>query len=341
MSLENNKIVDYFFIQELFDVGFNYGKGWKSHYFREAQNCFKKNYTQLNKWRPNQKDPKKWGHYNDENLWSWTNRINTHPNCCLSFYNWAIKYNPNIFTEFGNPDYHEHNAKQMWGFIDEFFELIFTTNRTDKYLRELKVKCQKSWNNGNITVIAILMSLRDSFGEISDLDYTFDYGDGDDMNGIDLSFKLPTGELKTIQIKSGTFQEIDNKIIVKGSPNDLSYKTDYYGYAGVDSWRGSTSVILFNNTPNLYKENKNVIVNGENVIYKKIKHMGIPEKLNDLLVFCGKKDIEFTIIKEDESNHISFDKEKNKITLVISNTDDSNLEKLIDDKILELKEMFK
>ena len=336
-----NKKIDFSFIQDLFDIGFDDGNGWKSYYFREAQSCFKKHFEPLNKWKPNPKDPKKYGHYNDENLWSWTNRINTHPNCCLSFYNWAIKYNPDMFIDFGNPKYHEHNAKQMWEFVDNFFDLIFTTETTDKYLRELKVKCQKSWNNGNITVIAIIMSLFDSFGGVSEINYTFEYGDGDDMNGIDLSFKLPNGELKTMQIKSGKFQNMGDEFHINGSPNDLTYSEDYYGYANVDYWKGFTSVIIFNNTPNLYKDGKTVIVKKEYEIYNKIQHMPIPEKLNELLVLCGRNDIEFILKKEDEINSVNYNNETKKITINFIDHEDKEMETLLDNKLIELKKLFK
>ena len=56
MNIDNNKKMDYQFIQGLFDLGFNYGEGWKSHYFREAQSCFEKHFTPLNKWRQNPND---------------------------------------------------------------------------------------------------------------------------------------------------------------------------------------------------------------------------------------------------------------------------------------------
>lgn len=337
MNTSKTLNIDYSFMSNLFDKGWS---GFKGSYFREAQICFKKQFEPLNKWKPNPKDPTKYGHYTDDNLWSWTNRINTHPNCCLSFYKWATKYDPNIFVEFGNPKYHDYNAKKMWEFVDHFFDLIFTNKTTDKYLRELKVKCQQSWNSGNITVIAINLSLKDAFGEISDVEYTFDYGDGDDMNGVDLSFKLPNGELKTMQIKSGTFQNMGNEFHVNGSPNDLKYDVDYYGYARVDSWKGFTSVIIFDNSPKLYKDNKTVIVKTEYQIYNKIKHMPIPEKLNELVRLCGINNIEFTIHKS-EDNSVEFINEEKKFIVNFADGEDKEFENLLDSKISELKETFK
>ena len=336
------KDINYNFINKLFDLGFQKGKGWKSHYFREAQSCFKKHFEPLNKWKINEKDPKKReGHFNDQNVWSWTNRINTHPNCCLSFYKWAIKYDPNMFIDFGNPEFHEHNAKKMWEFVDKFFDLIFTTTTTDKYLRELKIKCSKSWNNGNLTMITILLNLKSTFGEVSDVDFTFDYGDGGDMDGFDLSFKISTGEIKTIQIKSGKFLNMKDEFLVNCSPNDLDYDTDYYGYASLDDWERVVSVIIFENTPQLYKQDDTIIVKSEYVKFNKIQYMGVPDKLNELLILCGRKDIEFILKKEDGANSIDYNNESKKITINFIDHEDVEMENLLDNKIKELKELFK
>ena len=340
MNIVNNKKMDFQFIQGLFDLGFDYGKGWKSHYFREAQSCFEKHFTPLNKWRQNPNDSTTYGHFNDYNLWSWTNRINTHPNCCLSLYNWALKNNPKVFIDFGNPEFHEYNAKRMWVFADKYFDLIFTTKTTDKYYRELKTKCQKSWNNGNITMIAIIMSLVEAFKNVTDIEYTYSYGDGEDMNGVDLSFKI-NDTIKTMQIKSGKFINLGDEFHINGSPNDLKYNVDYYGYADVDYWKGLSSVIIFENTSKLYKEEKTIIVKTEYVKYDKIKHMPIPEKLNELLVLCGRNDIEFILKREDEINSVIYDNETKKIIINFIDSEDKEMETLLTNKIVELKETLK
>ena len=233
-------------MKNLFDKGFMEGRGWKSHYFRETQSCFKKQYSSVGKWKINENDPKKReGHIGEDGLWSWTNRINTHPNCCLLLHDWALKNNPNVFIDFGNPDYHEYNARRMWEFCDKYFEQIFTKNITHKYYNQLKYKCQKSWNSGIITTIAIILTLKNK-PNVTDIKYSFEYGDSEDMNGTDLIFKLD-GVEKTMQIKSGKYLNLRDIFLVSGSPNDLSYKEDYYGYANVDEFKQVTSVIIFEN----------------------------------------------------------------------------------------------
>ena len=332
--------VNYDFIRNLFDKGFQNGKGWKSYYFKYAQNTFEKHFKPLNKWRPNPKDPKKWGHYNDDNLWSWTNRINTHPKCCLLFYQWAIKYNSNLFMNFGNPDYHDYNAKKMWEFLDKYFNHIFTTNITDKYHRQLKIMCQKSWNGGNLSSIAIILKLTETFGEVTEISHTYDYGDGQDMDGIDLTFNTNDGK-KTMQIKSGKFVQIDDEFYISGSPNDLTYDVDYYGYANIDYMSENTSVIIFENNKHLYKENNKIIVKKEYVKYHNMTHMPIPEKLNELFILCCDNSVEYILQKENDINSINFDIESKIIVINFIDYEDKEMEKLLDSKISELKELFK
>jgi hypothetical protein len=336
-----DKKIDFKYIQNLFDYGFNYGKGWKSYYFGCTQKTFEKYYSPINRWRPNPTDLTKYGIYNENGFWSWMNRINTHPNCCLSFYNWCVESDPNFFIDFGNPKYHKENAEKMWNYLDENFDLFFTNKITNNYITELKVKCQKSWNNGNISMIAIIMSLSYAFGNVSNIEYTYEYGDGGDMGGIDLKFDLETGETKTMQIKSGKFLNMREEFLIEGSPNDLKYKEDYYGYANVDSNTSLTSIIIFDNTKELFKQDKYIVVKEEFIKYQKIQNMPVPEKLNELLILCGRNDIEFTMKKEEEENNVSFNENDKKLTIHFSNFEDKEMESLLDKKINELKELFK
>jgi hypothetical protein len=337
MSDAEIKNIDYNFINSLFHKGFQNRSGWKYYYFRETQKCFEKHYKPEGRWKKNKKN--RWGVY-DGDKWSWMNRINTHPNCCLSFYKWAVKYNPEIFIDFGNPDYHEYNAIKMWEFIDQFFEFIFTTKKTKKYFLELKIKCQNSWINGNLTMLAVVLSLKDTFNHIDNIEYTYDYGDEDDMMGIDLSFTL-SGLKKTMQIKSGKYHNLVDEFLIKGSANDLEYNTDYFGYAHIDNWTNLTSVIIFENNSSLYKdENEMIVVKKELVKYHKIKNMENIEKINEIVKICGKNNIEFILTKENEINTAKLNIEDGKFELNIPLPEDNNLKNLLDKELNELKQLF-
>jgi hypothetical protein len=65
------------------------------------------------------------------------------------------------------------------------------------------------------------------------------------------------------------------------------------------------------------------------------------DKLNHLFEICGINDFEFTYQKEGDKNFITHSLNPNKILVNISDIDDEDLEKLLDDKIKELKETFK
>jgi hypothetical protein len=65
------------------------------------------------------------------------------------------------------------------------------------------------------------------------------------------------------------------------------------------------------------------------------------EKLNKLFEVCGINDFEFTYQKDGDKNFISHSLNPNKILVNISDVEDVELEKLLNDKIEELKELFK
>ena len=75
--------------------------------------------------------------------------------------------------------------------------------------------------------------------------------------------------------------------------------------------------------------------------YIKIKNI-MNSKLNELFVLCSKHDFEFVLKKEGNVNNITYNIEpKKKITVDLPDVDDVNLNKLIDSKIVELKDLFK
>jgi hypothetical protein len=65
------------------------------------------------------------------------------------------------------------------------------------------------------------------------------------------------------------------------------------------------------------------------------------DKLNQLFQVCGINDFEFTYQKEGDKNFINHSLNPNKILVNISDIEDVELEKLLDEKIKELKETFK
>lgn len=336
------KTIDFNFIQSLFDKGWGdkINRGWKSFYFKNTQQVFEKNFKEMGLWGQHPSDKKKYGILSENGLWSWMNRINTHPNCCLSLYNWCIENNPNFFVDFGNEKFHEYNANKMWNYLDENFKLFFTTNITNKYYNQLKIKCQKSWNNGNITLISVIIGLKSCYGEIYDIDFTFDYGDKNDMNGIDLEFKLPNGQNRTVQVKSGKYLNLRDEFLVEGSVNGLDYKVDLYAYASVDSKTNLTSLIFFKNDNNLYKDGKYIVVNSELVECFKNENMVIPQKLNDILILCSKNNLEFMLKRDMGENYVKLDLENKKIEINIFDYNDNNLESILSEKLNELYQLL-
>ena len=64
-------------------------------------------------------------------------------------------------------------------------------------------------------------------------------------------------------------------------------------------------------------------------------------KFNELVRLCGINNIEFKISKEGETNGVEFNKDEKKFLINIPKDKDEEFDKLLDDKIKELKELFK
>jgi hypothetical protein len=336
-NIDTKKQYTYNFFKNLFDQGFGDDcENWKCFYFNGIQTLFKKHYEPLGLWGKNPKNEKREGIVKN-NKWDPDNRINTHPNICKYLCELALSMHPNIFINLGNPEYHYYNVKRLMEFLDKNFDIIFTTKKTDKYYNKIKILLSKSWNTGNSKSIALRYVLKSIFVGATNIDFTFNDGDDDDMNGCDMSFFL-NGIKKTIQIKSGKFNDLKDVVLVSGSPNDLTYRTDYYAYVDIDDYKRFTSIIVFVNSDKLTKDKDGYIkIPSDLVIYKKIEHMEIPEKLVELLNLSAKKEFEFYFTKEGEKNYIDINKSEKKVCANVSDYEDKNFINEIQKNIDELK----
>lgn len=64
-------------------------------------------------------------------------------------------------------------------------------------------------------------------------------------------------------------------------------------------------------------------------------------KLQEIFKICSKKKLEFELVKNIEmENYINIDRENKKVEINISNINDDNFNDLLDEKILELNQIF-
>lgn len=64
--------------------------------------------------------------------------------------------------------------------------------------------------------------------------------------------------------------------------------------------------------------------------------------LNDLLLFCGKKQIGFVLSKdENQKNFIVYNLSDNQVVVNISDSDDKEFVNVLQSKLEELKNLFK
>jgi hypothetical protein len=232
----------------------------------------------------------------------------------------------------------------MWDFLMENFDLYFTKNITPKYYNRIYYLLNKSWQNGNITTIIAVSHLKKAFSNITEIKYGFEAGDKSDMMGVDIEIKLDTDEVKKFQVKSGRYTDksYGGVYYINGSANDLKYDNcDYYIYAQ-PKWQDTMSqVIIFKNTPNIKKKDKKtLLVPEKDIIYKTQQFMSLPENLSKLMEMCGKNDIEFRILKDEESS-VYLNEEEQILTVKFSGPEDSTLLGKIQNTIKTLEERFK
>lgn len=143
----------------------------------------------------------------DDGEWDPLNRVNTNPGLYLYFYEECLKNNPNCFVDFGNPEYHEHNVKIIWKFIEDNFDFYFTTNITTEHYRKIYSTLSMFWAAGNIPMIISIYHLKNAFPNLKEINYSFKTGEIDDFKGTDIKITLENDETKTFQVKRGGFEE--------------------------------------------------------------------------------------------------------------------------------------
>lgn len=335
-----DKKLNYEFFSQLIGEGWG---GFKGYYFNEAQHNFKIEYGKIGKWGWCE-SRKKEGILTEDGDWDDANRINTHPNLCKFFYEECVKDNPNIFTEFGNPQYHRENIKILWNFIATNFDLYLTNKITNKHYDFIYKLLNNSWERGNISVIIAVIYLKKFHPNIKNIKYGFKTGDKDDMDGIDIEAVLEDDTIIRAQVKSGRYKdkEYAGKLYVNGSTNDLDYKKcNYYIYTQTKYGENPSSFIMFKNTDRLGKKEKSIIVPIDDIKFKIQENMPIPENLSELMKICGENNIQFQIKKEEESNYIKLDEENKTLTINFSDYEDTSLEKESIEMLDKLKKMFK
>ena len=335
-----DKKLKYNDFKSLFDEGWD---GFKGFYFNEAQRNFEMEYRKIGKWGWCQSREKE-GILTEDGDWDDANRINTHPNLCKFFYEECIKDNPNIFVEFGNPQYHRENVIVLWNFIISNFDLYFTKKITNKYYDLIYGFLNQSWQRGNISVIIAVIYLKNFYPNIRNIKFGFKTGDKDDMDGIDIEATLEDGSIIRIQVKGGRYTDKNygGKYYINGSTNDLKYdRCDHYIYTQTKYGNLPSSFIMFKNTDQIGRKDKSIIVPVDDIKFKIQENMPMPENLTDLMKICGENNIQFQIKKEEESNYIKLDEENKTLTINFSDYEDNSLEKESIEMLDKLKEMFK
>jgi hypothetical protein len=247
--------------------------------------------------------------------------------------------------DFSNSGLWLSNLKKLWLFIETKWELFFTDNIEIKYFYKLLLRTNKSWSIGQITTIAFLFVYREVFKDFkfSKLSFSFDRGDLDDFNGIDVRILTTSGKEFTIQIKNGNFERNENSFTITSSVNDLRSPATHYCYVSINN--NETKIAVFKNDVEKITQNGEIYTFPLELLENEviIKNMPIPQKLHEILMFCHENKIVFDLKNnEGEENNVSWSSIPQKIvTVTIGDFKKENLAEYISTKFEELKEALK
>lgn len=334
--------IDYNFFKNIdSNVKLSKEETFKEIYKKEANRVFEEQFTKIGRWGLCKRNNIN-GILTDDGDWDPLNRVNTNPVLYQFFYNEFLKSNPNSFTDFGNPKYHNKNVGLIWKFLEDNFDLYFTQKISSEHYRKIYSILSRSWAAGNIPMVISTYHLKSAFPNLKEIDYSFNTGEIEDLKGVDIKILLDNGESKTFQVKRGDYQEARGFCFVNGATNNFKYTCDYYIYAKAKTEKDLSQIIIFKNL-NEFKKTKfgSLMVSNKDIIYKTKQFMSVPENLQKLMEICGNNDIEFIIQQEDNDSYANFNEEKMCVTVNFIGPEDKTLLEKIQNTIKQLQERFK
>ncbi len=276
--------------------------------------------------------------------WSFLNTINTHRRAfmyiCQLYETFTKKE-----LDFSTREKRIETFKLIKFFLEENYELFFTTNITYEYYNQFELLCNKSWMGGVIDTIIFLTFVQKLFpdAKIKEIIWDADRGNPDDFAGIDARIIFVTGFQKTIQIKRCSSSEVTkDEYILEGAHNGFDKEVDFYVYIKINLNEHYNEVFLFPHNKSFMFNNHKVIIPINKMKTYKDSNVLLSETLIKMLSFCSENKIIFNVTKEGEKNQVTFTSNpRNEVNVVISDYKDENLGELLTNKFSELKEFFK
>lgn len=319
--------------------------GFKKLYMIGFNQVNEKNGKKYNCWGYHKKNGK-YGILDLESIWCWRNTLNTHPFCFFLLIKYYEEFTGNEFKISDNPLYYGPAVRKLMKFVDDNWELFFTKNIETKYYHEFAFACNRSWSTGQVTSITVAdkKTLSELFPNLNIISVECDIerGNPDDFKGKDIIFRTDEREY-SIQVKSGTyyFDEINQCYVVKSSVNDLRAECDFYCIVNVQ--KDKTNIIVFkNDITKIKKEYGYTIFKKETFETEMSKNIETTQKLMEILQFCGENKVLFNLTNTESENNIGIISDPGiSFNISISNFEDLNLLKLLDEKFIELKNLIK
>lgn len=317
---------------------------FKKIYRERFDDLTKKSGEKLGIWGLSNKN-NQYGIIDEDGDWSWRNTPNTHPYCLHDFW-YLYREKTGKSLNFDNSLYYKYRINELLDFVEENWELFFTTNIETKYYLSFMLRCNKSWTIGQITLLCVVFNIKKLFPELNNisLKYGLSRGDTNDFKGIDL---IVTGVnylgdilTYTIQIKNGTcvYSEYYDAYEVKSSVNDLSSPADYYCFVNISD--NKSNIWLFKNDKKHIEKKDDKFIFKKNLFdNRKMEEFDeISQKLMEISKFCFKNKIEIKITNKGYENSLTWNILPEKVlNLTLGDFNDVNLYKLLSENF----ELFK
>ena len=193
--VKEKDIMDYYYFKNLFQ-----NSKFKKLYKEKCNEVLKRKGMEFGQWKHFEKNGE-YGLVDENGIWCWRNAINTHPYCLHDFYYLYLE-SFKVELDFSDELYYRGKIERLWNFIEDNWELYFTTNKESKYFHKFRLRNNQSWTKGQITVIALGYNLKDLFGEIKEMKGSIDLerGGKNDFKGIveDLFTGLQNTEIQNL-----------------------------------------------------------------------------------------------------------------------------------------------
>jgi len=268
----------------------------KKPFWNMIDPVFEDEFTKLGLWGFCESNGK-YGVLNGEKWDGYYNRPNTNEYVARYIFNQYISEKGNKFKKFGVDDrYYRAYCEMIGGYIVENFKRFFVDKTTPEY-KEIRRILKSSWMSGIISLINVIYAVKKHYNDdIKKIVYSFNVGESDDFNGIDLIVDLLSDPVYNYQIKNGQISYSDENVTnLTGAFNSLIYPfCQYYIYFN----KRDNNCVIFENRDTI---KSGIQIETNSIIFNEVVEVNSSNLLRKIADICLTENIEIDIEDGDEN----------------------------------------